>query len=224
MVLCYVDKVLAISESPMKTIEGIKEVFKLKGEKAEVTDMYLGASIHKGETADGTACWEEQAIPGNAPLPRGKPLYVGFYMDANHAGNLLTRKSHTGIIIFVNNSPIIWYSKRQNTVESSSFGSKFIALWIATEMIEVLSYDLRMFRVPINRSADVFCNNQLVVNNVSIPSSVLNKKHNSICYHRFREAHIAGAIQVGRISHEYNKADIVTKTTIHTNKQYELLN
>ena len=74
----------------------------------------------------------EEAIPGNAPPPRGNPVYVGCYVDTNHAGNLLTRRSHTGIIIFVNNSPIIWYSKRQNTVESSSFGSEFIALRIAT--------------------------------------------------------------------------------------------
>ena len=41
----------------MKVIEVIKAVFKLKGAKAEVPDMYLGESIHKVETADGTECW-----------------------------------------------------------------------------------------------------------------------------------------------------------------------
>ena len=41
----------------MKTNKGIKAVFKLKGDKAELPDMYLGASIHKVETADGTECW-----------------------------------------------------------------------------------------------------------------------------------------------------------------------
>ena len=57
MVLCYVDDVLEISATPMKNIEGIKAVFKLKGDKADVTDMYLGALIHKVETADGKECW-----------------------------------------------------------------------------------------------------------------------------------------------------------------------
>ena len=118
----------------------------------------------------------EEEIPGNGPPPRGTPIYAGCYVDADHSGNLLTRRSHTGIIIFVNNLPIIWYSKRQNTLESSSFGSKFIALRIATEMIEGLRYKLRMFRVLINGPAHVFCDNQSVVTNVSIPSSVLNKK------------------------------------------------
>ena len=108
MVLCYVDNVLSISETQMKTIEGIKAVFKLEGDKAEVPHMYPGASIQKVETADGTECWEEETIPGNAHPPRGKPIYVGCYVDADHAGNLLGTQSHTGIIIFVNNPPIIW--------------------------------------------------------------------------------------------------------------------
>ena len=90
-------------------------------------------------------------------------------------------------------------------MESSSFGSKFVALRIATEMIEGLRHKLRMFGVPIDGPADVFCYNQSVVTNVSIPSSVLNKKHNSICYHIFREAHTASTIQVGWIPGEYNK-------------------
>ena len=45
MVLCYVDDELAISEAPMKTMEGIKAVFKLKGDKAEVPDIYICALI-----------------------------------------------------------------------------------------------------------------------------------------------------------------------------------
>ena len=108
------------------------------------------------ETADGTECWPEEEIPENALPPRGKPVYVGCYVEVDHAGNLLTRQYHTGIIIFVNNYPIIWYSKRQNTVESSSFGSKFISFRIATKMIEGLRYKIRMFGVAINGPADVF--------------------------------------------------------------------
>ena len=121
-------------------------------------------------------------------------------------------------------SPIIWYNKRQNTAESSSFGSEFIVLRISTKMLEGLRYKFRMFRVPIDRSADLFCDNHAVVTNVSIPFSVWNKKHNSICYHRVWEAHTAGTIRVGWISGDYNKYDIGMKTTITTKRQYELLN
>ena len=81
-----------------------------------------------------------------------------------------------------------------------------------------------MFGVAINEPADVFCDNQSVDTNVSIPSSVLNKKHNFICYHRFWEAHTAGTIWVGWISGEYNKSDVGKETTVPTKRQYELLN
>ena len=161
----------------------------------------------------------EEKIPENAPPPRVKPVYVLCYVEANHACNLLTRRYRTGIIVFFNISPIIWYSKRQNTAESSSFGSKCIALWIATEMIEELGYKLCMFGVTINGTAYLFFDHQSVINNVSITSSVLNKKHNSICYHRFREAHTTGTIQVGWISGECNKADIGMKKTIPTKRR-----
>ena len=57
MVLCYVDNILEILATPMKNIEGIKSVFQLKGDKAEVPDMHLGASIQNVETVDGTECW-----------------------------------------------------------------------------------------------------------------------------------------------------------------------
>ena len=66
----------------------------------------------------------------------GKYVVIKPYVDANHAGNIANRRSSYGIIIYVNNAPIIWYSKRQNTVEASIFGSEFVALSISTEMIE----------------------------------------------------------------------------------------
>ena len=41
----------------MKTIDGIKSSFQLKGDNAEIPDMYLGATIKNAETTDGTTCW-----------------------------------------------------------------------------------------------------------------------------------------------------------------------
>ena len=101
-------------------------------------------------------------IPPNAPIPRGNTVKIAAYVDADHAGNLMTRRSHTGIIIYLNNAPITWFSKRQNTVESSSFGSEFVALQIATDLIEAMRYKLKMFGVPLDRPADVFCDNKQV--------------------------------------------------------------
>ena len=75
-------------------------------------------------------------------------------------------------------------------------------------------YKLRCFGVPVEGPTDVLCDNQSVVTNSSVPTSVLNKRHNAICYHRVREAQAAGIIQVGWIEGEKNVADLFTKTTL----------
>ena len=115
-------------------------------------------------------------LPHDMPEPLGNSVQIICYVDANHAGNLLNRRSHSGILIFVNNTPVIWYSKRQNTVECSSFGSEFVALRIAVEMVEGLRYKLRMFGVPLDGASNIFCDNKSVVTNSSVPTSMLNKK------------------------------------------------
>jgi hypothetical protein len=59
----------------------------------------------------------KEKLPPNMPEARGNPVQVNCFTDADHAGRRITRKSHTGIIIFVNRAPVIWYSKAQNTIE-----------------------------------------------------------------------------------------------------------
>ena len=56
MVLCYVGEVLAISTDPKKKIDGIKQVFKLKGDKADPPDVYLGAYLQTVETVYSKTC------------------------------------------------------------------------------------------------------------------------------------------------------------------------
>ena len=81
------------------------------------------------------------------------------FVDALHASNEVACRSNTGIFILLNNEPIVWYSKRQNTVELSTFGSEFLASRVATELIESLCNKLIMFVVPIDGSTSVMCAN-----------------------------------------------------------------
>jgi len=50
----------------------------------------------------------------------------------------VTRRSHTGIFIFVQNALIIQYSKKQNTVESATFGAEMVAMRIARDQTVAL--------------------------------------------------------------------------------------
>jgi len=162
-------------------------------------------------------------LPHGMPEALGKSVQIICYVDANHAGNLLNRRSHSGILIYVNNTPVIWYSKRQNTVETSSFGSEFVTLRTATELVEALRYKLRCFGVRLDGPASIFCDNKSVVTNANLPTSMLNKRHNAICYHRVRESQAAGRIRVGWIPGERNLADLLTKTTMAGNARHSIV-
>jgi hypothetical protein len=70
----------------------------------------------------------EEELPPKMPENLGQPMTITAFVDANHAGNVVTRRSHTGVIIHLQNTPIIWHSHRQNTIETLTFGSEFVVL------------------------------------------------------------------------------------------------
>ena len=356
-ILCYVDDVLVLSHQPQHSIDGITAVFKLKNDKAEKPDMYLGAQIEEVISNEGTKCWTmssvkylkaaidnvesklsksgqklpvcntpftsgyhpaedvtaelnadglqyyqesigvlrwaieigridillevallsshlalpraghlqqvyhifgylkksprrriyfdpdhpqisesrfkkfdwedfykgvEEEIPPNIPESRGNYVSTHCFVDANHAADKSTRKSQTGILMFINKAPVMWHSKRQNGVEASTFGSEFIALKNAFELVVSLRYKLRMFGIPIEGATNMFCDNEAVYKNASTPESVLHKKHHSIAYHYCRSQ---VAMCVGRLAKEDTKtnlADLFTKCLPAT-KRCELL-
>ena len=87
-------------------------------------------------------------------------------------------------------------------------------------MSESLRYKLRCFEIPLEGPAEVFCYNMPVVKNSSIPTSVLNKRHNAIYYHRFREAQAAGIIGVGWILGELNLSDFLGSMHMYLGVQW----
>jgi len=64
-------------------------------------------------------------LPPDYPVYFGKSVQINAFVDADLAGKLTTRRSQTGILIFFNMSPTVWYFKRQNTVKASTYGSEF---------------------------------------------------------------------------------------------------
>ena len=124
---------------------------------------------------------DKEAIPPNMPEARGNDVIITAFMDANHADDRSDRKSLTGVLIFVNKAPIHWYSKKQNTVKSSTFDAEYFAMRTALEIIESLRYKLRMLAVPINGPANVYCDNKAVYK--TLPSQNLYLKRSTILFH-----------------------------------------
>ena len=108
------------------------------------------------------------------------------------------RRSYTDIIVFIQKTPIICFSKKHNTVDADTFGSKLVVLMICKYLIVALRYKLWVFGVRLEGPAYVFCDNSGVVNKLSIPELVLHKKHNPINYHSVHEGAAGDILQVGK--------------------------
>ena len=161
--------------------------------------------------------WQEfypdaaEELPPGMPEPKGKAMRMTVYKDADHAHDLVTRRSVTGVLMFLNNMPVTWLSKRQKTVETSTYGSELVAARMATELIIEYRYMLRMFGVPIDGPTLMLGDNMSVLLSTSVPSSQLRKKHNAIAYHRVREAIAGGVIRFAKVLSADNFADVLTK-------------
>ena len=154
----------------------------------------------------------QEELPPDMPEARGNGVRICGFFDASHASCLQTRRSVTGILLFLNNTPIMWYSKRQATVETSTYGSELVAGRIVCELAIDLRYRMRMLGVPILGSCLLFGDNQSMITNVTIPGSSLKKRSLAIAYHRVRECIAAGIIDMVHCRSEHNLADLMTKS------------
>ena len=155
----------------------------------------------------------EELLPAkkDCPTPRGPKVRITVYKDADHAHDLVTRRSVSGVLLFLNNTPVKWVSKRQKTVETSTYGSELVAGKVATELILEHRTALRMMGPEPDGPALLLGDNNSVVLSCTKPNSVLKKKHNAVAWHMIREAIAGGIVKFAHIPSEMNYADILTK-------------
>ena len=72
------------------------------------------------------------------PEPLVKEVIMRCFVDSNHNGARLTRRSYSGFFIFLQIASIYYCLNRHNTVETSTFVSEFIAVKLACEYIRGL--------------------------------------------------------------------------------------
>ena len=116
-----------------------------------------------------------EILPDDMPEPLGEAVTTTTTMDANLNHCLATGKSLTGCLHFVNKTPVDWYSKKQATVETATYGSEFVAAKTATEQIMDIRQTLRYLGAPMTTKSFLFGNNRSVVTSATLPHSTLKK-------------------------------------------------
>ena len=105
------------------------------------------------------------------------------------------------------------------SIESSSFGSEFIAMKQCCEYLRGLRYKLRMMGIPVNGPSRIFGDNQSVLSNTTIPDSTLKKKSQSIAYHFVREGCTRGEWRTAYVNTHDNESDLLTKVLPNGDKR-----
>ena len=153
----------------------------------------------------------EEEISPDLPPPKGKFVRMTSFVDANLMHCKVTGKSATGILHLINQTPVDWFSRKQPTVETATYGSEFVAARQATEQIIDLRYTLRSMGVPIEKASWLLGDNRSVITSSTIPHSSLSKRHQALAYHRVRSAVAGGFLKFCHIKGTQNTADIMTK-------------
>lgn len=153
----------------------------------------------------------KEDVPTDVPPPLGKAVVTVSYIDANLMHCLRTGRSVTGILHFLNSTPIDWYSKKMSTVETATYGAEFIAARTCVEQLVDLRTTLRYLGVPIRERSYMFGDNESVVNSSIQIDAKLHKRHNALSFHRVREAIASGHYVFTHIPGENNPADILSK-------------
>ena len=164
----------------------------------------------------------QEHLPVNAPRPLGKPVTLTHYVDANLMHDILTGRSVTVCLHFMNATPIDWYSKKMATVEMATYGAEFVAARTCVEQIIDLRNTLRYLGVPIIEKSYMFGDNNSVVNSSNEVYAKLHKRHNMLSFHCVREAIASKYVEFVFLNGKDNPADILSKHWAHS-KVYPLL-
>jgi hypothetical protein len=121
------------------------------------------------------------------------------YTESDHAGDLVKRKSTTGVVFFLGDNIVTWSSQKQRVVSLSSCESEYIAaatgacqgVWLSRLLADLNQTEVKRFRLLIDsKSAEELSRNPV--------------------YHE-RTKHIDTRVELEHVSTDNQLADILTK-------------
>ena len=141
----------------------------------------------------------------------GPAIQSSIFFDSDHAHDLKTKRSCTRIIIYVGSTPVSWSSKRQTSIQTSSYGAEFMAGKTAHEGVISIRYMLWCLGVWVKGPTNLYGDNQLTLQSSTLIDSECKKKHIPIAYHKMQECVAARIVNPVKVDTKKNLSDSPTK-------------
>lgn len=81
----------------------------------------------------------------------GEELDVSVFFDSDHAHDEVTGRSISGVVVMVGSTPIIWKSKRQGAIQTSTYGAEFSTMRLAMEEAITIQYMLWALGITVSK-------------------------------------------------------------------------
>ena len=133
------------------------------------------------------------------------------YCDANHGGDLDTRRSTTGYLFLLGAAAVSWCSRLQSTVALSSTEAEYMALTEATNEAIFLRQLLSDIGIPQLAATTIFEDNQGAIKLANNPMHHRRSKHIDIKFHHIRHHINHGTICLEYVRTTEQLADSLTK-------------
>nr|GFA76934.1 hypothetical protein [Tanacetum cinerariifolium] len=142
--------------------------------------------------------------------PKGSGIETIVYVNSNHAGDYVDRKSTSGVCTFMGCCLKSWFSKKQTALAISTTKVEYVsagkacqqALWMKQALVD---YGVRLDDIPM------MCDNKGVIDLSTNPVQHSRTKHIEIRHQFLRDNVQKGNISIEKVSSKDNIADILTK-------------
>ncbi|CAL8153025.1 unnamed protein product [Prunus armeniaca] len=138
-------------------------------------------------------------------------MHLSAYSDVDWAGDINTRRSTTGFVIFLGCNPISWQSKKQGSVSRSSIEAKYKALANTTANLAWIRQVLTDLKLYLPDPPVAYCDNLSALALSSNPVYHSRIKHLDIDFHFVREQVQKKDLLVQYVSTDEQLADVFTK-------------
>ncbi|RVW73678.1 Retrovirus-related Pol polyprotein from transposon RE2 [Vitis vinifera] len=163
-----------------------------------------------------------KGTPGQGILLRAdSDLSLQGWCDSDWAACPVTRRSLSGWLVFLGQSPISWKTKKQHTVSRSSAEAEYRAMEAVTCELKWLKGLLLSLGVHHPKAIKLFCDSQSALHMAKNPVFHERTKHIEVDCHLFRDAITDGLIAPSYVPTVTQLADIFTKAL--GKKQFDYL-
>jgi len=182
---------------------------------------YLGCTIdrklvyRRNSAAKGSPTITVRGVEKSreAFLP-GTKAHLSAFADSDFASDQETRRSTSGMCIYVCNNLVAWKAKMQSLVTLSSTAAEYVALASCCQEVEFLDAFLRAIlpaKLISNDPPLVRSDNQSTIKWTHNEAINKRNKHVDVKFHFLKERVVSGKIKMDWVPSESNVADIMTK-------------